>query len=302
MHKTAFCILLSLFCFAWPPALLSGQQEVSEDDRPLPELDSFLARVKDGLKSDRLLLCQYTYTMKTTTRNLDGKGRVTKAETREYEVYPSLEEDETYERLVAENGRPVDPKKIEAQDREFRKKTEAPTRRLAAENSSDREKRLAKEAEESRKERATIEDLLQLYAFALTSRESVEGHSGVWIEFVPRPEYRPKTRDGEMLKKIRGRALVSESDYQVMRVDAELIDDLSFGLGLLARVHRGTRLTFIRRKVNDEVWLPAESHFAASVRRWLFKRLRIESTSVFSGYMKYSVSSTQEIVPGVPLR
>jgi hypothetical protein len=269
-----------------------------QDSRPLPELNAFLARIKDNLKSDRLLLSQYTYSMKSTTRYLDKESRIKKTEIREYEVYPSLDEDMPYQKLISENGRPLDSGKLEEQDQKYKKKADARARKLAGERNSDQEQRMAREAEESRKERETIEDLLRLYAFTLLRREIIDGHSAIWIEFTPKSQYQPQTRDGDLLKKFGGRALISDTDYQVIRVDAELINDLHFGLGLLARVQKGAQLSFIRRKVNNEIWLPAEFRFSGSARVLLLKQLRVESTSLFSDYKKYSVSSTYEFSTG----
>jgi hypothetical protein len=295
-------VLVSLFCFAHPPALGCAQTAASPESRPLPELNAFLDRIKDNLKSDRLLLCQYTYNMKSSTKYLDKEGRVKKIENREYEVYPSLDEDMAYERLISEDGRPLDAGKLEEQDRKYKKKADARARKLAGERKSEQAERLAKEAEESRKERETIEDLLKLYEFTLLRREMIEDHSAIWIEFTPRSQYRPQTNEGNILKKLRGRALISDTDYQVIRVEAELIEDLSFGLGLLARMHKGATLRFMRRKINNEIWLPAEFEFIGSARVLLLKQLRVESTSFFSEYKKYSVSSTYELITGKPSR
>jgi len=294
------CVLASLLCFAYPCARGFAQTPTSPESRPLPELNDFLDRIKDNLKSDRLLLCQYTYNMKSSARYLDKEGRVKKIENREYEVYPSLDEDMAYERLISKDGRPLDAGELEEQDRKYKKKAEARARKLAGERKSEQEERLAKEAEESRKERETIEDLLKLYEFTLLRREMIDSHSAIWIEFTPKSQYRPQTKDGNMLKKLRGRALVSDSDYQIIRIDVELSEDLSFGLGLLARLHKGATLRFMRRKINNEIWLPAEFELIGSARVLLLKQLRVESTSLFSEYKKYSVSSTYELMTGKP--
>jgi|WetSurMetagenome_2_1015567.scaffolds.fasta_scaffold109667_2 hypothetical protein len=295
-------VLVSLFCFAHPPARGFAQTEPSRENQPLPEMNAFLDRIKDNLKSDRLLLCQYTYNMKSSTRYLDKEGRVKKIETREYEVFPSLDEDMAYEKLVSEDGRPLDAGKLEEQDRKYKKKADARARKLARERKSDQEERLAKESEEGRKERETIEDLFKLYEFTFLRREMIGSHSAIWIEFTPKSQYQPQTKDGHILKKLRGRALVSDTDYQVIRVDVELSEDLSFGLGLLARMHKGATLRFMRRKINNEIWLPAEFRFIGSARVLLLKQLRVESTSFFSEYRKYSVSSTYKLMPGKPSR
>ena len=77
---------------------------------------------------------------------------------------------------------------------------------------------------------------------------------------------KPLTDDGKIMRKFKARAWLSESDYELVRAEIEAIDTLSFGFGLLARVHKGTVATYERRKVNNEVWLPAEVTWTASAR------------------------------------
>ncbi len=62
-----------------------------------------------------------------------------------------------------------------------------------------------------------------------------------------------------------------------------------FHHGLLAST--GARLSFLRRKVNGEVWLPAVVSYNGSVRVGLLVTLRRGGTSEFSGYRKYSVDT-----------
>jgi hypothetical protein len=77
-----------------------------------------------------------------------------------------------------------------------------------------------------------------------------------------------------------------------VRVEIEALDDLSFGLGLLARIHKGTTATYQRRKVNDEVWLPAQVTWTASARVLLLRRLRLRGVAEFSGYRKFTVDTS----------
>ena len=75
------------------------------------------------------------------------------------------------------------------------------------------------------------------------------------------------------------------------RVEVEAIDNLSFGLGLLARVHKGTVASYQRRKVNDEVWLPERVTWTASARVLQVKSLRLRRVSEFSNYRKFTVDT-----------
>jgi len=87
-------------------------------------------------------------------------------------------------------------------------------------------------------------------------------------------------------------AWVSEDDHELVKLEAEAIDDLSFGLGVLAKLHKGARLSFLRRKVNGEVWLPAVVNYSGNARVGLLFMLRRSGTSEFSGYRKYTVDTS----------
>ena len=78
-------------------------------------------------------------------------------------------------------------------------------------------------------------------------------------------------------------------------MEIEAIDNLSFGLGLLARVHKGTVATYQRRKVNGETWLPLQVTWTASARVLLVRRLRLRGISEFSNYRRYSVDTSTTI-------
>ena len=90
-------------------------------------------------------------------------------------------------------------------------------------------------------------------------------------------------------------AWISESDHELVKLDAEAVDTLSFGLGVLARLHKGARLSFLRRKINEEVWLPAVVSYSGSARVSLLFTLRRGGTSEYSGYRKYSVDTSSTV-------
>jgi hypothetical protein len=88
------------------------------------------------------------------------------------------------------------------------------------------------------------------------------------------------------------RAWISESDHELVRVDAKAIETVSFGLGLLARLHKGAELSFLRRKINGEVWLPAVFSYGGSARVGLLAVLRRSGVSEYSEYRKFSVDTS----------
>ena len=264
---------------------------------PLPELRGFLAEVRDRLHTDDYLLDQYTFTEKQTQRRLDGNGSVKKITTALFEVYPSPEPGNTYRKLVARDGKPLTAEELADEDRKQRKKEEKFSAALTKPDDPDR---AAAKAERRLKESQTIEELFRVYDIEITGRETVEGRSAIVVTFAPRPGAEATTKAGRILKKFSGRAWIDEKDRQLVRVEGLLIDDLSFGWGILARLKKGARAELQRRKVNDEIWLPSVARFVGQARLLLVKGLNIDTLSEYSDYRKFHVATEASVKPDPP--
>ena len=264
---------------------------VHAQEKPLPDLESFLKELRKTLHTDRVLLSQYTYLEKRTENNLDKKGRVTKTEVEVREMYPSLEQDLGYTRLISRNGKPVDPKDLEEKDGEQQRKVLERVRKMERETAVEKEKRLAKVAEERRKENESIDEAFALYAVSMKGRDVVDGHDAIVLEFRPRPAFKVKTDAGKILKKLSGRAWINELDHELIRIEVDLVDTFSIGFGMLAKLNPGAHAIFQRRLVNNEIWLPAETRFTGTARVLLVKGMRMDISSEYSGYKKFSVET-----------
>ena len=288
-----FSGLLFLFGLSSGAALpQEAASSATSDSRPLPELAPFLRDVRARLHSDEALLGQYTFTERHTERELDGRGAVKKVKSETYEVYPSLEPGRTYRRLVERDGRTLDAQSLAEQDRKHEKKTGESRPDPASE-----EKRAARLAQARRKEEAGVEQVFRIYDIALAGRETLDGRSTIVLTFRPRPQAEAGGRTGKVLKALEGRAWIDEEDRQLVRVDAELVDNLSFGLGILARLKKGSRASILRRKINGEIWLPAQARFSGSARLLLFKGLRMDALSEYADYRKFTVASSSDFRP-----
>jgi hypothetical protein len=259
----------------------------------LPDRDAFLAEVRKHLQTDQALQSSYSYVETRREHKLDKNGRPTSERTKVFESYPGLPgEGGRWERLIAEDGNAVPARELEKQDRERQKKAQEYARRLASEPKKEHAKQVRAWEEYRREMAEAVEDVFRVYDIRMLRREHIEGHATIAFLLVPRPDARPRTRDGRIMRHFNARAWVSESDYELVRVDVEAIETVSIGFGLLARIHKGARLSFERRKVNGEVWLPAASSYAGSARVGLLKTLRRGGRSEYSDYRKFTVDTS----------
>ena len=259
-------------------------------ERPLPDYDSFAAQVRKRLATDEDRQSSYTYIERRTEQKVDSSGHPTSSSVKVYEIYPGLPGQELYRRLIEEDDRPVPPDALARKDRDRQEDVE---KYLKAQSSQSQRQEAARERDKARRRmNAAVDDLFRIYDIRMIRREAVDGHGTILASLSPRPGVKPQTDDGKVMRNFKALAWISESDYEIVRVEIEAIDDLSFGLGLLARVHKGTTATFERRKVNNEAWLPAKVTWTASGRLLLLRRLRIRGVSEFSGYKKFTVDTS----------
>jgi len=289
-----FCVLL-LTAPAIAQAPSTGPSTPLGAGRPLPDLEVFLPEVRKHLQTDQSLQSSYTYVETRREQRLDKRGQPTRESIKVFESSPGLPGEQRWERLIAEDGRPVPAAELEKQNRERQKKAEEYVRRLSSRPEQERAKQ-AREGEKDRREMADlVDDVFRVYDVRMLGRSSMEGHDTLTFSLTPRAGAQPRTRDGKMMRHFIVQAWVSESDYELVRLEAEAIDTVSIGLGLLARIHKGARMSFQRRKINDEVWLPATFNFTGSARVGLVKIFRRSGTSEFSDYRKFSVETSTTI-------
>ena len=258
--------------------------------RPLPDFKTFAAEVKKHLATDEERQSGYMFIERRIEQKVDGSGRLTGETVKVYEVYPGLPDEPRYRRLIEENGRPVGPEKLAREDRERQQHVDSYAKGLESES---RRQKAARENEKARRRyNAAIDDLFRIYDIRMLRRETIDGHATIFATLDPKDAIKPQTDDGKIMRNFKARAWISESDYEVVRVEIEAVRDLSIGFGLLARVHKGTVATFERRKVNNEVWLPAKVTWTASGRLLLLRRLRLRGISEFSDYRKFTVDTS----------
>jgi hypothetical protein len=194
--------------------------------------------------------------------------------------------------VVAIEVTPLDAAEQAQRDEEHSRDMVATAEQEKQETPAQKSARLKKRADERREREAIMTDAFAVYEPRVAGREVLDGETVLVATLTPRPKVEPKTREGRWMKKFHGRIWVSESDYQIARIDMTALDDLTIGLGIVGRVHEGSRLLFARRKVNGEVWLPAEMRMEASGRTLLFRPFKLDTVTTFSDYRKWSVDTS----------
>jgi hypothetical protein len=265
------------------------------DVRPLPDPRAFAQEVRKRFRADRELQSEYTYIERREEIRVTRLGQVTEGPVKVYEVYPSVEPGGTYKRLIAVDGVPLSPAELAKADHKHRQDLRRDRERRARETPRERARRLAKEAEERRERAAVLDEIFDAYHIRLVRRDIIDGHPTVLATLEPKSDHQPRTDEGRLMKKLRARVWVSESDYQVVRAEAEVIEDVTVGWGIIGRLHKGTRGMFERRKINNEVWLPSRETVVGSGRALLFQSFQVNTVTTYSGYRRVSHAERERV-------
>ena len=248
---------------------------------------SFSALLENDLANEKKLL-NYTYFQDTAERRMDSKGQVKSTETKSYEVmilYGSH-----VERLVAKDGKPLSAKEAAEEDKRIQKIVD----KRKNETPQQAEKRLKEEEKDREETRQFVREVGDAYNFRQVGVESLQGREAYVIDAEPRPGFEPRSKEAKLLPKFRCRIWIDKAEEQWVKVDAEAIDTVSYGL-FLARVHKGSRVVVQQTRVNDEVWLPREVSVKIDVRVALLKNLDVAADVTYRDYKKFR--SEIKIVP-----
>jgi hypothetical protein len=222
----------------------------------------------------------YTYVEREERHTLDGKGRTKKTEIRTREILMIY--GEQVERLIAKDDKPLSDKEGAKEEARIQKILD----KRKNESNEDRQKRLRKEEQEREENRKFSTEIADAYTFRLVGLEAIGGRDTYVIDAEPRPGFQPHSRAANLLPKIRGRMWIDKAEHQWVKLDAEVIDTISFGL-FLARLHQGTRILAEQARINDEVWLPKHTAAKIDLRLALLKNFNGEEDVTYRDYRKF---------------
>jgi hypothetical protein len=231
-------------CLLSPAAGLPGQ------DGPLPDTQTFFAAVRDNMARAGRVQDQFAYKERRTQLHMNPFGRLGTGGTVLYDVTPIADGPGFTRRLLERDGKPVVNGEVE---------------RFGQRRTRDRAQ-----------SRSSIDDTLGVLDFRIDRREIVGGRPTIVIAFTPKPNARPRTREGRLARDFKGEIWVDEQAQEVMRAEAVAIDSITYGFGIIARLGEGTLVTVEREPVERDLWMPTSIRFKGEGRAMLLRKLRVD--------------------------
>lgn len=250
---------------------------------------AFLRLARDAIRQDDRRLSTLTYIERRRDVRVSMLGKVTVGPERTFEVYTSTVPSDTYKRLIAIEGKPLDPAELAKRDAERQRDLDERARREAQETSAQRRDRLAESAADTAEREGKIDDAFAVFAATWVGRDTIEGVPVLVADLTPRQDAKVSTREGRWMKHFAGRAWFDETTHQIARIDMQARDDISIGWGIVGRVHEKTRLFATRKRVGN-VWLPSEFVIDATGRTLMFRAFDVQLVTNYSDYRPRNAS------------
>jgi len=226
----------------------------------------------------------YTFLERSETRELDSDAHVKSRKIMLYDV--TLLEGSPYRRLVGKDDHGLSPE----EERIEQKKLADSIAQRQKETPAERARRIADWEKKRQREREPLGEVPDAFNFRIAGEAQIDGRDAWVIEGTPRPGYHARSSLAKLFPKFRGKLWIDKADYQWVKTEAEVTDNISWGL-FVARLSKGARLDVQMTRVNDEVWLPKHIEAKVSARVALVKKYRIEADTSFSNYRKFQVDS-----------
>lgn len=222
---------------------------------------------------------EYTFTQFEVIEKLDADGGVREREEKVYQLVPI--EGEHYQRLVKVDGEPLGGKQLREEQRRERE-----FRRAVAEGSEPPEQR----------PRVTVdENLFGRFELELVGEESVNGRRAYVLAFAPKAHNLPeRNRIEKMMRRVDGRFWIDQRDYEIVRVEARLIDPIRIAWGLVFTLE-DARFRLERTALEDGTWLPA-SMLAYIKGRRFFSALHQRTVNEWGDYAKVPVEAGEPAI------
>ena len=277
---TVACSVLAVFVGAYRATSLADAPPISIARRPTVEAAAHRAAQTAGpappaaqieVRAQRLVanqhhndtaLEQYERIEHQVSRTGGENPRV--LEDRIFRVVPTGSG--TMKLLLKTDGRATDPA-------EYRKQLQAWVDLLSLMLKPDdpRTKSANAKWQKKQQDRAELVDASrQAFSITWVGREERNGRDCDVLDLQPNNSFRPRTVFQDAITHVIAKIWVDRDSNQMVRAEAHLLRDVSFGGGILGKLYRGGVFSLEQAEVSPGLWLPSRYQYDFTARKFLF--------------------------------
>jgi hypothetical protein len=168
--------------------------------------------------------------------------------------------------LLREDGKPVDPATYKREMQGLRDMLQT----MANPNDSRAKAAYAKRQKRDNDRSEFVDAAEEAFNIKWLGTSTVRGHTCDVFELNPKPEFRPHGLFQDALVHVAARIWVDRDTVQMVRGEARIMSDVSFGGGILGKLYRGGVVSMEQSEVAPGIWLPTHMQYDFAGRKFLF--------------------------------
>jgi hypothetical protein len=193
-------------------------------------------------------------------------------------------------RLLSVNDRPLTPEQRAADDRRLDRLLRDP---------EEQRQRLQTQQNDEKRTRAIVKALPDAFLYDFDGNDVLNGSPVVRLRFKPNPAFDAPTRETLVLRGMEGTMWIEPKAERLVRLEAKLFEDVTFGWGILARLNKGGRFLAEQTRVGADHWQTTRMELDFTGRALLVKGIKVKSTQVASDFREVPAELT--LAQGVEL-
>jgi hypothetical protein len=172
----------------------------------------------------------------------------------------------TMKLLLKDNGKPVEPADYHKQLIAWRDLLE-----IMLKPEDPRTKSAYEKWQKKKQERKELVDAARdAFLTKWLGQETRNGRLYDVFQVDPNPDFHPHSIAQDVLTRVAAKIWVDRATDQLVRGEAHIIRDLSFGGGILGKLYRGGVFSLDQAEVAPAVWLPTRYQYDFTARKFLF--------------------------------
>lgn len=176
---------------------------------------------------------------------------------------------------VAENGRPLSPQELRAEEQHVLKLASDPATWAA---------RRKKQQQDEVEERTLLKSIPDAFIFEYVGTRADGEGQVVTLNFSPNPLFDPPSRESQVFQGMRGVMEISLPATRIVRIEGNLFQPVNFGWGILGRLDPGGRFLIEQAPVGNGRWEVTHTQLRFTGKVLLVKDLNIDEESWNSNF------------------
>jgi hypothetical protein len=200
-------------------------------------------------------------TRRMDNKQFDGSGKLVSRNV--YTLRRETWEDLIVTRVVSRDDKPLSEAELKAQDPAISKSVAAYRTRVAK--------------GEKREESAEDEWLRQMPDALLYERaasESINGRPAIKLNFSPDAKWKAPSMRARIFEKVKGSIWIDEAEKHLVRLEAEVFDDVNIALGILGKIEKNTLFRMDRMRYEPDYWVQSYQRMRFNVRMMMVRKMR----------------------------